>query len=866
MNSREIYELRREGNLLEAYNLANSIIHQEGEDDDLNKALAWTLIDICKENIQQNKVDIAIKFFDILQNIHFDYSDSFVETIENQIAFIRKKVDVQYGLIEKADNLSKSGRYLEGYQQLKSLFSQEKLSPIHHETYGWAIYRYLKADSEKLSSIQVRTLLRDYMLLKNERPSMLHSTMLNFALNYSKINSEFNFLNFFKLWDPQNLRVEDLNESRNADKTFPSLLSRICKDFVNRNETFDLEDILLKDRGNHRTKIIDYFREQYFWNIFNAHKEGNLDKTWQLFSSYNRDYAQYGPSHWHSEVLSIAERFMQTNDQWRFSAFFKAWSPENLLNSDWEEKVVEDKTYKCLAKKAIKKAYEIEKTKDNSEDLGWLSKVYDTALAKFPSDEWLFRQKATLLLKQGNIKEAEVIYKKIILDLSDKYYIWQEYANCFENNLELKIAMLCKALTIEKNEDYIGDLHLDLAKLLASSNLPEKAAVELKKYSDHRVEKKWPLSGKYEQIRQSINYTGSIIGDNFPFYETRAGVAEDFVFDEVPFIPMVIIDIWKDNKQRNRIKVSDGDKLEFQLSMNRFKQLRNVTVGDVIDIRVHTKVTFLDTPSAEDHDIFSLYQSKKQDVTEEKFIVLQANRTELAKWSVLKQTYAIVDYINVEKNILHILTKGNNEVFIKKEDEDLQRGDFVSAKFYYTKIKDEQRLFLVDMTKVSPDAALPKFNTYTAVVDDVNPTKNLFHFVINSKLQGIVYFDNVTTVPDLGDLLAVTVIHKKSNNRLIVLLVEPSQKETSPLKKVVKGTLCPKYKTDFGVFDFDVLKDHSLDYNVGRNQPDFGFINDYYVPKKLLVENRIIAETEVVATIVYAGDKWKTVKIEIVEE
>src|SRR5690606_8207484 len=150
---------------------------------------------------------------------------------------------------------------------------------------------------------------------------------------------------------------------------------------------------------------------------------------------------------------------------------------------------------------------------------------------------------------------------------------------------------------------------------------------------------------------------------------------------------------------------------------------------------------------------------------------------------VLKQTYAIVDYINVEKNILHILTKGNNEVFIKKEDEDLQRGDFVSAKFYYTKIKDEQRLFLVDMTKVSPEAALPKFNTYTAVVDDVNPTKNLFHFVINSKLQGIVYFDNVTTVPDLGDLLAVTVIHKKSNNRLIVLLVETSQKETSPLKK-----------------------------------------------------------------------------------
>ena len=83
------------------------------------------------------------------------------------------------------------------------------------------------------------------MNLKNERPSMLHSMILNFALNYSKTHSDFKFYNFFLLWNPKNLRYEDLHDGRNQNgENIPSLISRICREFVNSNTELDIEEFL----------------------------------------------------------------------------------------------------------------------------------------------------------------------------------------------------------------------------------------------------------------------------------------------------------------------------------------------------------------------------------------------------------------------------------------------------------------------------------------------------------------------------------------------------------------------------------------------------------------------------------------------
>ena len=99
--------------------------------------------------------------------------------------------------------------------------------------------------------------------------------------------------------------------------------------------------------GITRETILDFFREPFFWNIFNAHKENRFSDLWSLFDHYNANYAKYGQSKWHSETLNLAERFMKDNDEGRFLNFFKNWNPENLRTEDWKETKKDELLHFC---------------------------------------------------------------------------------------------------------------------------------------------------------------------------------------------------------------------------------------------------------------------------------------------------------------------------------------------------------------------------------------------------------------------------------------------------------------------------------------------------------------------------------------
>lgn len=160
------------------------------------------------------------------------------------------------------------------------------------------------------------------MYLRNERPSMLHSQILNFALSFSKEHSDFSFYRFFMLWEPENLRYEDLNKGYYNGSEIPSLISRICRQIVNSGEDIDVE-MLCEKINLPKTETLDLLREPQFWEIMNLHKEGKMREMFEAFTVYNKRNAVYGASHWHSEVLKIAERHMNGQETWRFIYFLE---------------------------------------------------------------------------------------------------------------------------------------------------------------------------------------------------------------------------------------------------------------------------------------------------------------------------------------------------------------------------------------------------------------------------------------------------------------------------------------------------------------------------------------------------------------
>ena len=726
MDSRTIFELRKESQNLSgieklnklnsALSVARNLYSEEPYDEWIQKAFAWVLIDLCKFYVAERNLHQAGICFNELNSIDFQgYED---DIIENQKNFLRPKIDTNYSEVQRAEELSKNGSNKEALAIFKNLIAQNRLTELHHESYGWVIYRYIKAEESNLSSVEVRTFFRDYMNLKNERPSMLHSMILNFALNYSKTHSDFKFYNFFLLWNPDNLRNEDLHDGYKDGKDIPSLISRICREFVNSNTKINIDEFLSKINLNKET-VLDFFRETIFWNVFNAHKENKFSELWNLFEQYNNNYSKHGQSKWHSEILNLAERFMKENDEWHFLNFFKNWNPENLRTDDWKETKKDEHTYKPLATKALKKTFEILKTQTSEQDFSWLIKPYETAIKLFPDDEWLLREKALLHFKNKELEFAIKIYKQLVLELSNKHYVWQEFSDCIISDNSLKIGMLSKALSLEKNEDFLGDIHLDLAKTLIDENLLENALVELETYKKHREIKGWKLSSLFDELHKKTSSIKQSLKDNRELYKKYIPFAENFSYAD------------------------------------------------------------------------------------------------------LNDAIAIVEYINKEKNIIHAITTENKEVFFPQIKPELQIGDFVTAKSYIKKIKDENRIELRQIQKIDKSSVISKFQTQIAIVDGVNEQKQLFHFVISPKLQGIVKFTETSLRPSEGDFVKLTFATKTDKDkklRVKILSIELTEEVNPNLRKDITGLLEVKYK----------------DNNYDDFEEEYDFCNGYSSDKKWL--------------------------------
>ena len=201
--STEIYDLRRKGRLEEARQKAEELLRQDNTDQDVWKAYAWTLIDICKREQQQGNIEGARQISDYLSRLRFNTTyDEFAETLIKKIQQLRLTVNPFYAQIQEAKELSQNGDNDRAWAILRQLAVDSHLPKEAHESYGWTIYRHLRDHISILNSVEVRSLLRDYINLKNERPSNLHSQILNFALNYSKQDNKFKLVSFLRLWGP----------------------------------------------------------------------------------------------------------------------------------------------------------------------------------------------------------------------------------------------------------------------------------------------------------------------------------------------------------------------------------------------------------------------------------------------------------------------------------------------------------------------------------------------------------------------------------------------------------------------------------------------------------------------------------------
>lgn len=271
------------------------------------------------------------------------------------------------------------------------------------------------------------------------------------------------------------------------------------------------------------------------WLIYYALKNTPVDKVLERKTML----AQYlslelvKPSILHSMILSEAVKVEQNTPlQFRIRDFVHLWSLDNLRVEDWQQYTKKDGiVIPSLVEKLIA-VYAKELKTDNVAASEEFERLVDKALKQFPNNQNLPYHKALVLLSQGKRADAIDCYRELIQHYPSKYYLWYQAANLVDD-AEIRIGLLCKAISSEQNEQFIGNVRLQLAKQLIANGNRANAKYELEKYKTFYQSEGWNLKNEFWSL---YNQLGDVVptNDNRGLYSQYAIKAEGFVYGNLP--------------------------------------------------------------------------------------------------------------------------------------------------------------------------------------------------------------------------------------------------------------------------------------------------------------------------------------------
>ena len=70
----------------------------------------------------------------------------------------------------------------------------------------------------------------------------------------------------------------------------------------------------------------------------------------------------------------------------------------------------------------------------------------------------------------------------------------------------------------------------------------------------------------------------SSIKNNQALYEQFITLAEEYAYQDINWSDFVLVDIWKNDKNRDRCKFTNGQEIEFSIGKQRFKSIRKAKI------------------------------------------------------------------------------------------------------------------------------------------------------------------------------------------------------------------------------------------------------------------------------------------------
>ena len=817
MSFKEVNTLRKAGKLAEAYRLAQKDLHEEQSEWSYS-ALFWVVRDYCNLYLSQGKMEDAMSMLLQMESIveKMDDADGYAHR-----AFIslKRQLTPFWDEVNGLSEQSKNGQEEQAYNEICKLHRENALPDNLHETIGWIIYRYLKKHYQSCGSLNARKALHTYLGLNNERPSMLHSQILNIATFISEKYEDFKFLPFLDLWDVTTLSDDDFHSSKWNEKEIQPLVERIIERCFRLG--YGLKETKAAFMKNERIseEQIDflYSKNQFF--IINRSRSNSDNEFFANVENYVSSINGLTiRNEYHSRILSLYLWKLPEEKIANAIPVIDNWGLDNLRPEDWQREKDEEKEFPSLVEKVIKHYFSALESIHFRKINERFEPLLREACKKYDDDQ-LDRNLALLLMAKGNKDEALSIYRTLLLSLN-RFYVWKELAEA-TSDMELKTSAYCKAIISEPKDEFLGEVHLGLAKILIGKKMFGEAKRELATYSETYRQKGWGLRGEYHNILSQIP-NGIIPTDsNIPFYNSHLASAEEFVYSEIEWTTMFVADVYflKD-KQVKKARLVSSDGLSISINYRKLgKTNNNNIIGSCFDVKIYSN-------------------NGRNEIVLIKASTLRLNQ-------LLSTVICYVDFHNKEKRCYHLVSENGKELLLSKTSIKLKEGSFCRC-HVIPEPKEEssgnvrsKALFYDIVDKTS---AIKHFPTIIGVVDGINEVKQLFHCVFGHKEDIIIKYSQTDIRPKVGDYVSVCYFMKRNKEgRKYRRLLDVSKTDDCE-KKLTKAVTGP------------------IRINYNNKGQLFGFVRDYYVPGYLLVG--IEDDDHVVINVVYDGERWKAFSAE----
>lgn len=215
----------------------------------------------------------------------------------------------------------------------------------------------------------------------------------------------------------------------------------------------------------------------------------------------------------HAAVTGAALRLARECKDFSMLGFLKQYGAENFVESDWQavQPVAKEETGKkqyplpSNAMRILTQAFHEIQHSPTAENALIVMPLLEEALHRHPRDKNVQRHMAIVYTIMGERAKAITIYKQLLTRHHDSW-LYAELSALTEDAGE-RAALLCQAITHQRQEKFRSNYHLELAKLLVGRD-NARAAYELEQCIRIRQQQGFHNTREIEDMRKT--HTGVV--------------------------------------------------------------------------------------------------------------------------------------------------------------------------------------------------------------------------------------------------------------------------------------------------------------------------------------------------------------------